>query len=132
MYKILTQNGILTTTSEAIAKTIAINAARSGETAVLATTSCEYLVLCEGRGSVIAYSVTDMWNKGNDSLISAYRECCFAAHAAEERKAREAACKSAAASTSKANSSKGNLGSDLLSGIFEQFFGDFTPSKKKK
>ena len=123
MYKILTQKGILRTSSEQTAKTIAINAAKSGEIAVLAGTTGEYVVRSETRGSVVAYSVKDMWEKGNESLISAYRNVCFSAYAAEERKAQKAAC-TESPKTTKAQDS------DLLKGIFDQFFGDLVSPKK--
>ena len=134
MFKVLTKSGVHQTASEQTARSIAVNAARSGEAVVLVTTSDEYIVRQEPRGSVMAYSVADARTKSN-SLMEEYREVCFRAYAAEEEKAKKAAANAAR----KAQSSKGNASSryegldpNWMEDTFNHFFGDLVGLTKKK
>ena len=132
MNKVLTKSGIFQTTSEGTARTIAVNAARSGEKAILVGAR-EFLVMQESRGTVMAYDVADIREK-NSPLIEAYRELCFEAYAAEENKSRKAAVGSTTKSSKSSNtpSRYEGLGSDWMEETFNKVFGDLMGLTKKK
>ena len=133
MFKVLTQSGIFQTTSEQTARTMSVNAARSGESVVLVTTSDEYIIKKEPRGAVMAYSVSDARAKSSN-LMDAYREVCFRAYAAEEEKAKKAAADAARkAQSSKTSKTSGyaGLGSDWMEETFNHVFGGLMGLAKK-